>query len=139
MEYRTHRKNAKQYLLNVLSVPFIWSPLIAFLLLDFMMEIYHQVCFPIYGIEKVKRSEYINIMDRNKLQYLSFVEKLNCMYCGYVNGGFLYMKEIAGRTEKHWCGIMHENKPHFKVQKHQIDQDFAKFNDEEDFHKKYGK
>jgi hypothetical protein len=32
---------------------------------------------------------------------------------------------------------MHENKPGFKVQKDQLAQDFAKFNDKKDFDLKY--
>jgi hypothetical protein len=59
------------------------------------------------------------------------------MYCGYANGLLLYVKEIAGRTEKYWCGIMHENKPGFKVQTEQIKDNFARFNDKDDFNKKY--
>ena len=59
------------------------------------------------------------------------------MYCGYANGFLLYAKEIAGRTEKYWCGIMHEKKPGFKVQTNQVAQKFARYGDEEDFRKKY--
>jgi hypothetical protein len=33
---------------------------------------------------------------------------------------------------------MHENKPGFKVQASQIEQDFARFGDKADFNKKYG-
>lgn len=60
------------------------------------------------------------------------------MYCGYSNGFLLYAKEIAGRTEKYWCGITHEAKPGFKPQINQKERDFARFGDEADFHKKYG-
>lgn len=59
------------------------------------------------------------------------------MYCGYANGFLLYAKEIAGRTEKYWCGVMHESKPGFKTQESQVRQDFARYGDEEDFKKKY--
>jgi len=117
----------------------IWIPLFPLLIFDLLIEIYHQVAFPVYGLEKVKRSEYIKVMDRTKLQYLTWYEKIGCMYCGYVNGSLLYLKEIANRTEKYWCGIMHENKPGFKTQEHQVNQDFAKFGDPEDFKQKYGR
>jgi hypothetical protein len=112
-------------------------PLFPLLVFDLLAEIYHHFAFPVYGLPKVKRSEYVLVMDRNKLQYLTWYQKLGCMYCGYVNGVLLYLKEISGRTEKFWCGIMHENKPGFKVQEHQINQDFAKFNDDKDFKQKY--
>ncbi|MEI6529622.1 MAG: hypothetical protein WCN88_04515 [Candidatus Falkowbacteria bacterium] len=124
---------------HILSAPILWLPLIAILILDFFVTLYQAVCFPIYGLEKVKRSDYILVRDRNKLAYLEPIEKIGCMYCGYANGFFLYAKEIAGLTEKYWCGIMHENKPGFKVQESQVKQDFAKFGDEAEFHKKYDK
>jgi hypothetical protein len=59
------------------------------------------------------------------------------MYCGYGNGLLVYLKEIAGLTEKYWCGIMHETTPGFINQPSQKALNFAKFNDIEDFVKKY--
>lgn len=135
MNYRKFK--TQRFLGHLFSVPFIWLPLISLILLDVVTAIYQAVCFPIYGLEKVKRSEYILIRDRNKLAYLNSIEKLDCMYCGYANGLLLYLKEISGRTEKYWCGIMHENKPGFKTQASQVNQDFAKFGDEKDFKQKY--
>lgn len=135
MDYRKFR--SQRYWRNLISVPFIWLPLVGIIFLDLLTSLYQALCFPLYGLEKVKRSTYILIMDRNKLAYLTSLEKLDCMYCGYANGFLLYAKEIAGRTEKYWCGIMHENKPGFKTQANQVEQDFARFGDEEDFKKKY--
>jgi len=136
MNYKKYQ--SQRVWLHLLTMPFIWAPLIALLLLDIFVTIYQFICFPIYKIEKVKRSEYILVMDRNKLKYLNFLEKLSCMYCGYGNGFLLYAKEIAGRTEKYWCGIKHAEKPGFKPQLDQAERDFAKYGDEADFHKKYG-
>lgn len=130
--------SAQKFWPHFFSAPFIWLPLIGMLILDIMMSVYQEVCFPIYGLKKVKRSAFILVRDRNKLAYLSPFEKLSCMYCGYANGFFLYAKEIAGLTEKYWCGVMHEAKPGFKVQTSQIEQNFARFDDEQDFKKKYG-
>lgn len=136
MDYRKFSKDRGWR--HALSTPFIWLPLIGFLFLDLLLSLYQAICFPLYGLEKVKRSEYILIRDRNKMQYLNPLEKIGCMYCGYANGLLLYLKEMAGRTEKYWCGIMHESKPGFKVQQDQIDKNFAKFNDQADFENKYG-
>jgi hypothetical protein len=47
------------------------------------------------------------ILDRQKLRYLNTMERLNCAYCGYVNGVIAHVQEIAGRTEQHWCPIKH--------------------------------
>jgi len=136
MNYRKYASS--RFWLHLLSAPFIWLPLPFILMLDLVCALYEFVCFPIYKIDWVKRSEYILVMDRNKLDYLYGLEKINCMYCGYANGVLLYLKEVAGRTEKYWCGIMHEGKPGFKVHKDQVTQKFSKFNDEKDFHEKYG-
>ncbi|KKR21629.1 MAG: hypothetical protein UT48_C0005G0002 [Parcubacteria group bacterium GW2011_GWE2_39_37] len=127
----------KRWLGHTVAAPFIWAPLFVFILFDLLGEIYHQICFPLYGLEKVNRSEYIQIRDRFRLPYLSIAGKLSCAYCGYINGGLLYYKEIAGRTEKYWCGIMHENKPGFKIQEHQLEQGFSRYGDEKDFINKY--
>jgi len=129
--------NSTRGWLHILSMPFIWLPLPFLLVCDLVCSLYELICFPIYRIEWVKRSEYILIMDRNKLQYLKGPQKLACMYCGYANGLLRYMKEVAGRTEKYWCGIMHESKPGFKTQEDQVSRNFSKFNDEKDFQKKY--
>jgi hypothetical protein len=137
MNYLKYRE--KRYWLHLVSALFIWLPLPFIIILDLVCALYQVICFPIYRIEKVKRAEYILIFDRNKLAYLNWLEKLGCMYCGYANGVLRYLKEIAGRTEKYWCGIMHENKPGFKTQEDQVTQDFAKFNDEQDFREKYEK
>ncbi len=115
----------------------LWLPLPVLILLDILISLYQAVCFPIYGIEKVKRSTYVLILDRNKLQYLTPMQKLGCMYCGYANGSLVYFKKIGGLTEKYWCGIMHENKEGFINQPSQTEQNFSHFNDEEDFTKKY--
>ncbi|MCX6797663.1 MAG: hypothetical protein NTX66_00360 [Candidatus Falkowbacteria bacterium] len=136
MNYRKFR--LQRFWGHLFSGPFIWLPLLGLLLLDLMVSLYQAICFPVYGIEKVKRSAYILVRDRNKLAYLDPLEKLGCMYCGYANGFLLYAKEIAGQTEKYWCGIMHAAKPGFKVQANQIEQDFARFGDEADCKKKYG-
>ncbi len=100
----------RHYWQHWLSVPFIWAMLIPVILLHIGIEVYHQVCFRLYGIERVKLSNYIN-MDRNKLGYLSFLDILNCGYCTYANGIFAYASEIGHRTEYYWCAIKHSNQP----------------------------
>ncbi|MDH3393425.1 MAG: hypothetical protein OEL66_05420, partial [Desulfobulbaceae bacterium] len=67
------------------------------------------ICFPVYGIPKVKRCDHL-VIDRHALRYLNPIEKLNCVYCGYVNGLLSYIQEIAARTEQYWCPIKHARK-----------------------------
>jgi hypothetical protein len=93
-------------ILAVLTAPFIYACFIPFVLLDLFVSTYQAVCFPVYGIPKARRKDYMAI-DRNKLRYLNALEGLNCMYCSYANGLLAYVVEIAGRTEQHWCPIKH--------------------------------
>ena len=95
---------------KILTIPVIWFALIPSLVLDFFVIFYQLICFPIYGIPRVKRSDYI-VFDRHKLKYLNWVEKCNCMYCSYFNGLMAYLREIAARTEQYWCPIRHSRLP----------------------------
>lgn len=92
--------------LVVLTAPVIYSLIIPFVILDLFVTLYHAICFPVYGIPKVKRGDHIRI-DRHHLAYLNALQKLNCVYCGYCNGVVSYVREIAGRTEAYWCPIKH--------------------------------
>ncbi len=95
---------------HVLTAPVIYSCIVPALLLDLWVSAYHAICFPVWGIPKVKRRDYI-VVDRHHLPYLNLLEKLNCLYCGYFNGLIAYVREIAGRTEQYWCPIKHARQP----------------------------
>ena len=103
---RVSRYLSEAPLLNILTAPFIWFILIPALFLDLSVTVFQAVCFRVYGIPRVKRRRYI-VVDRQSLAYLNLIEKLNCMYCGYVNGLIAYVREIGGRTEQYWCPIKH--------------------------------
>lgn len=91
---------------NLLTAPIIGSLIIPIALLDVWVSLYQAICFRVYRIALVRRSTYIAI-DRNHLAYLNGIEKVNCVFCGYANGVFAYVREIAGRTEQYWCPIRH--------------------------------
>jgi hypothetical protein len=103
-----------------LTSPFIYGCIIPFVILDVFITLYQAFSFPIYGIPKVRRSDYI-VFDRGKLRYLNLLERINCAYCSYGNGVLGYVVEIAARTEQHWCPIRHAHRiehphdryPHF--------------------------
>jgi len=97
-------KNAP--LKHILSAPVIWAVFIPSILLDISVTLYQAICFPIYGIPKVNRADYI-VFDRQYLNYLNIIEKMNCAYCSYFNGMIAYTQEIAARTEQFWCPIKH--------------------------------
>jgi len=91
---------------NLLTAPIIYSMIVPIALLDGWITLYQAVCFRAHGIARVRRSAFI-VIDRQHLAYLNAIEKLNCVYCGYANGVFAYVREIAGRTEQYWCPIRH--------------------------------
>jgi hypothetical protein len=110
-EHRRLKTSLARYVLHsrffaIVTAPFIYVCIIPFALTDLFVSVYQAVCFPVYGIPKAQRQDYIAI-DRNKLRYLNALEGLNCMYCSYANGLLAYVVEIAGRTEQHWCPIKH--------------------------------
>lgn len=110
-EHRRLKASLPQYIvkakpLKVLTAPIIYSLIVPFVLLDLAVTLYQAICFPIYGIPKVKRKDYL-VFDRGRLAYLNLIEKINCTYCSYGNGLLAYVREIAARTEQHWCPIKH--------------------------------
>ena len=88
----------------MLTAPLIYAGIVPIVLLDVFTTVYQWACFKDYGIERVARGPYI-ILDRHKLPYLNWVERINCDYCAYFNGVIAYAREVAGRTEKHFCPI----------------------------------
>jgi hypothetical protein len=90
----------------ILTAPAIYALIIPLLLLDLFVAVYQAVCFPVYGIPRVSRSDYL-AFDRGHLAYLNAIEKLNCAYCSYANGLLAYVREVASRTEEYWCPIKH--------------------------------
>jgi hypothetical protein len=94
---------------NLITGPIIYFMIIPMLFLDFFVSFYQASCFPIYGIAKVRRCDYI-VFDRQHLDYLNFIEKFHCTYCAYGNGLIAYMAEIIARTEQYFCPIKHARK-----------------------------
>jgi hypothetical protein len=92
--------------LVVLTAPVIYALIVPLVLLDLAVMLYQAVCFPVYGIPKVRRADYF-AFDRAHLAYLNAIEKLNCAYCTYANGVIAYVREVASRTEEYWCPIKH--------------------------------
>lgn len=124
-----------QYILDarlfmILTAPFIYVVLIPFVLLDVCVTLYQWVCFPVYGIPKVKRSDYM-IFDRANLKYLNAIEKINCAYCSYGNGVVAYVREVAACTEQYWCPIKHAQR---MMGTHARYSQFLDFGDSESYH-----
>jgi hypothetical protein len=94
---------------NLITGPIIYSMIIPLVITDVFISIYQLTCFPIYGIKKVPRSDYI-VFDRHQLNYLNFIEKFHCTYCAYGSGMIAYISEIVARTEQYFCPIKHARK-----------------------------
>ncbi|AXS40815.1 hypothetical protein [Breoghania sp. L-A4] len=109
LKIRVLRYLAQARPLSVITAPVIYSLIVPFVLLDLFVTLYQAICFPAYGIRKVRRAEYF-AFDRAHLGYLNAIEKLNCAYCSYANGLLAYVSEIAARTEQYWCPIKHSRR-----------------------------
>jgi len=131
---KTYRVGLWHYLTGariatVLSAPLIYSLVIPLALLDLWVTIYQQICFRVYGIDLVRRSDHV-VIDRHHLAYLNGIEKINCVYCGYGNGVIAYAREIAGRTEAYWCPIKHARRT---LDPHDSFASFMEFGDAETY------
>ena len=109
--HRELRRSVVQFLresgfLEAVTSPFIYSLILPLALLDLFMFVYQKVCFRVYGIPVLLRGRFI-VIDRQKLDYLNGLEKLNCVYCGYATGVIALAREVAARTEQYWCPIKH--------------------------------
>jgi hypothetical protein len=122
-----------KYLLHVLSMPFIYGIIVPAVFMDLCLTVYQHIVFRLYGIPRVSRKEYF-VYERRFLDYLNIVQKLNCLYCSYVNGLFAYAVEIGARTERYWCPIKAAHKPSFS---HGWYKDFADYGSPEEWDNKW--
>ncbi len=117
---------------NLLTGPIIYGMIVPLVVLDIFVTLYQATCFPIYGVVKVKRRDFI-VFDRQHLSYLNFIEKFHCTYCAYGSGLIAYIGEIVARTEQYFCPIKHANKI-FGTHRRYLS--FLEFGDAEDYEKK---
>jgi hypothetical protein len=124
--HKQARTSLYRYVINahplvVLTAPLIYTLIVPLVLLDVCVTLYQAICFPAYGLAKVRRADYL-VFDRHHLPYLY------CAYCSYANGLINYVGEIAARTEAYWCPIKHARR---MVMTHAHYADFADFGDAE--------
>ncbi|WEF52064.1 hypothetical protein AFIC_000525 [[Pseudomonas] carboxydohydrogena] len=117
MKTHTLRYLFEANLLVMLTAPVIYSLIVPMIVLDIFVMAYQAICFPIYGIPKVRRRDYL-VFDRHHLAYLNIIEKINCAYCSYFNQTVAFVREVASRTEVYWCPIKHARRvlgphPHY--------------------------
>jgi hypothetical protein len=115
---------------NYFTAPLIYGLIVPLLFADFCVTVYQAICFPIYGIPKALRRDYI-VFDHQHLAYLNWFEKLHCRYCSYANGLLAYANEITARTEQYFCPIKHAQK---LLHSHARYASFLSYGDAEDYH-----
>lgn len=93
-------------LATLIVAPAVYGLIVPLVILDLSVYFFQIVCFSAWGMERVKRLEYV-VIDRHRLAYLNGIEKLNCVYCSYANGVIAYAREVASRSEQYWCPIKH--------------------------------
>ena len=120
---------------HLLSMPFIYGMIVPAVILDIFLIMYQWTAFSLYRIPRVKRSEHF-LYERRFLDYLNVPQKINCLYCSYVNGLFSYAVEVGARTERYWCPIKAAHKPKFS---HGWYKDFADYGSPEDWNEKISK
>jgi hypothetical protein len=135
--HRKLKKNVFRWLVtnrpqNLITGPIIYGMVLPMLLLDLLVTLFQWTCFPIYGITKVRRSDYM-VFDRHHLGFLNFIEKFHCTYCEYGNGLMGYMAEILARTEEYFCPIKHAHKV---LGTHARYKHFLSYGDADDYEKK---
>ncbi|MFH0873302.1 MAG: hypothetical protein V1846_00465 [Candidatus Komeilibacteria bacterium] len=128
--------NEHYQLKHIIVIPIVTTLIIPLVILDIWAEVYHRICFPFYGYPYIRRSVYIKI-DRHKLKYLTFWQKMYCVYCGYGNGVIAFWREMVAQTEKYWCGIRHKADKGFIEPEHHRTMNFAEYGNEKDFEDKY--
>lgn len=119
-------------LLVIITAPVIYALIVPLVLLDLFVSVYQLICFPVYGIPKVRRGDYF-VFDRHHLAYLNALEKLNCAYCSYANCLIAYVREIAARTEQYWCPIKHARRV---IGAHALYASFEDYGDAESYQKR---
>ena len=118
--------------LHFLAAPIIYGMVIPSIIFDMSLFVYQQIVFRIFKFKFIKRSDYI-LFDHQYLGYLNPIEKLNCLYCSYVNGLMMYASAIAGRTEFYFCPIKHAKKV---ANEHSFYKKFLAYGDEEEYQRK---
>jgi len=117
---------------NYITAPIIYGMVVPMMVFDLCLMFYQATCFPIYGIRKVKRADYI-VFDHRHLAYLNIVEKFDCLYCSYGNGLMAFATEIFARTEQYFCPIKHAHRIKGNHARYQY---FLDYGDAEDLHKR---
>lgn len=85
----------------------IYSMIIPVFILDIWTRIYQAIYFPINEIPRINRKDYVSF-ERWNLKKLTLLQKIDCVYCEYVNGTLAWTKAVGNQTEVYSCAIKHQ-------------------------------
>ena len=88
------------------------------MMIDIVGVIVNNAVFPIVGIPKLKRSNYVRPFSRWKLMDRNLWYKLGCVYCSYANGVAYYFQAVAMKTEFLYCPW--KQKENTKISHHRL-------------------
>lgn len=71
--------------------------------LDIVAILCNIIVFPLVGIPKIQRNDYIKPFSRRRLPGASIWYKIGCIYCSYANGVAYYFQLTAMKTEFLYC------------------------------------
>lgn len=94
---------------NILAAPVLYALIIPMVFLDLSVTLYQALCFPLFGIQKSRRQDFISV-SRHRLPYLNIIEKIHCVYCEYINGLLAFVTDVASKTEQYFCPIKYARK-----------------------------
>jgi hypothetical protein len=100
---------------------FLFLLLPIFLAIDLFLIINNYLLFKVANIDSLKRSDYIKIWSRFKVK-TSFIRKLGCVYCSYVNGLAYFYRDIAMSYEMLFCPF--KQKEITKIEHHNVFKDW---------------
>ncbi|BCB26131.1 hypothetical protein SKTS_10170 [Sulfurimicrobium lacus] len=115
---------------NYLTAPIIYGMAVPLASIDLFVSFYQLTCFPVYGIARARRADYI-VFDHQHLAYLNVIEKFHCLYCSYATGVLAYAREVTARTEQYFCPIKHARKI---LSAHRRYAYFLDYGEADDFH-----
>ena len=105
------------FLVEIFSALIIYSVFIPIVIVDVWASFYQFVYFGLHNIPKVNKRDYV-VLDRDHLSKLNLLQKVNCIYCEYVNGTVAWLHALAAQTEIYSCAIKHwhpaKGQPHQK-------------------------
>jgi hypothetical protein len=100
------RTRQRGHLRLLLTSPVIYAMIIPLVFIDLCATLYQTICFPAYGIPRVPRKKYVQLVKRG--HGLWWFDQFNCTYCSYANGVAAYVRAVLIETEKYWCPIKYK-------------------------------